>query len=103
MSVLLHTRQPGRQIAVYHDSEPQPLQTAAFDCLCLGLLLKFMVPHCHGIHKAGWSDYFNHYFNLLDFRSITLQNTTATAVLTAVAAIPGPTMAVGFTLPYCAR
>lgn len=36
----------------------------------------------------------------LRFLSITLQNTIAAAVLIAVAAIPGPTMAVGFTLPY---
>lgn len=32
--------------------------------------------------------------------SIPLQNATATAVLTAVATIPAPTIAAGFTLPY---
>lgn len=37
------------------------------------------------------------------FLSIILQNITATPVLTAVAAIAGPTMAVGFTLPYWLR
>ena len=36
-------------------------------------------------------------------RSITLQNRMAAAVLTAVARIPGPTTAVGFTLPYWVR
>lgn len=35
--------------------------------------------------------------------SASLQKITAAAVLTIVAAIPGPTTAVGFTLPYCAR
>ena len=35
--------------------------------------------------------------------SIILQYKTATNVLTAVATIPGPTIAVGFTLPYCDR
>jgi len=35
--------------------------------------------------------------------SIILQNTTATPVLTAVATIPGPTTAAGFTLPYWLR
>ena len=36
-------------------------------------------------------------------RSMTLQNTTATAVLTAVARIAGPTMAVGEADPYWLR
>lgn len=36
----------------------------------------------------------------LRFLSITLQNTTATTVLTAVATMAGPTTAVGFPLPY---
>ena len=44
-----------------------------------------------------------HIFSLKSFYLlfITLQNTTATNVLTAVAIIAGPTIAVGFTLPYC--
>ena len=37
------------------------------------------------------------------FLSITLQYTTATNVLTAVAAIPAPTIPAGFTLPYWLR
>ena len=37
------------------------------------------------------------------FPSIILQYITATSVLTAVAAIPGPTIAAGFTLPYWLR
>lgn len=40
----------------------------------------------------------HNYFFLL--RSIIIQKMTATAVLTVVAAIPAPTTAVGFTLPY---
>lgn len=39
-------------------------------------------------------------FHALCFPSITLQKTTPASVLTAVARIAGPTMAVGFTLPY---
>ena len=39
----------------------------------------------------------------LRFLSIILQYTIATNVLTAVATIPGPTIAVGFTLPYWLR
>ena len=39
----------------------------------------------------------------LRFQSITLQNTTAAAVLKNVAAIAGAITAVGFTLPYCCR
>lgn len=39
----------------------------------------------------------------LRFPSIILQYTTATTVLTAVATIPGPTIAAGFTLPYWLR
>lgn len=34
------------------------------------------------------------------FLSITLQNNTPASVLTAVATMAGPTIAVGFTLPY---
>ena len=37
------------------------------------------------------------------YRSMTLQNITATTVLIKVAARAGPTMAVGFTLPYWLR
>ena len=37
------------------------------------------------------------------FRSIILQNRIAAPVLTAVAAIPGPRIAPGSTLPYCVR
>ena len=33
-------------------------------------------------------------------RSMILQNTTAAPVLTAVARMPAPTIAAGFTLPY---
>ncbi len=41
--------------------------------------------------------------HILCFPSTILQNNTAAAVLTAIAAIAGPTMAVGFTLPYWLR
>ena len=40
---------------------------------------------------------------VLRFPSTILQYTTAASVLTAVAAIPGPTIAAGFTLPYWLR
>ena len=40
---------------------------------------------------------------ILRFPSIILQYITATIVLTAVATIPGPTTAAGFTLPYWLR
>lgn len=42
-------------------------------------------------------------YYILHFPSIILQYTTATIVLTAVAAIPGPTTAAGFTDPYWLR
>lgn len=42
-------------------------------------------------------------FHALRFPSITLQNKTPATVLTAVARIAGPTIAVRFTLPYWLR
>ena len=42
-------------------------------------------------------------YYILRFPSIILQYITAAIVLTAVAAIPGPTIAAGFTLPYWLR
>ena len=63
--------------------------------------------HIVGIHEDGsetdvfvngtWLSNLNNHRPIL---SITLQNTTAAIVLAAVAASAGPTIAVGWTLPY---
>ena len=60
--------------------------------------------HIVGIHEDGSeTDVFVNGTWLNNHRpilSITLQNTTAAIVLAAVAASAGPTIAVGWTLPY---
>ena len=63
------------------------------------LLFEFTLTHILSFFASSVK-YSRKFYCFLFPQSIILQNTTAAPVLTAVARIPAPTIAAGFTLPY---